>query len=155
MKKRGFKQIGVTMLVASLVLLLLLGVVQLEAVRVEAAGGRAESQAGAGWPLTINTASIAANTSFTARQWNWAGQTATTAEIWYDIDQGTTNTMTLYLDASPDNSMWKTGVKTVVSNNAADATGYVTETIVGRYFRIRATVANSNAVTPTIKVVLK
>lgn len=151
MKKQGFKRISLVMSVVALVLGLLLGVLRPEPVRVEAA----ESQAGASWPITVNTAAIATGTTFTARQWNWAGQTATTAEVWYDIDQGTTNTMTLYLDASPDNSMWKTGVKTVVSGNAADATGYVTQTIVGRYFRVRATVANTNLVTPTIKVVLK
>ncbi|RLC72516.1 MAG: hypothetical protein DRI81_16265 [Chloroflexi bacterium] len=148
---KRFEKISLAMLAAVLVLGLLLGVLRSEPARVDAA----ESQAGASWPITVNTAAIEGNTTFTARQWNYAEQTATTAEIWYSIDQGTTNTMTLYLDASPDNSIWKTGVKTVVSANEADASGYETQTIVGRYFRIRATVANTNTITPTIKVVLK
>lgn len=113
------------------------------------------SAAGASWPQLINTASIAADTTFTARQWNWDGNDKTTAEVWYSIDQGTTNTVTLYLDASPDNSMWKTSYATVVSANAADATSYTTATIVGRYYRIRADVSNTNTITPTIKVILK
>jgi hypothetical protein len=113
------------------------------------------SASGASWPQTINTASIAADTTWNARQWNWSGNEATTAEVWYSIDQGTTNTITLYLDASPDNSLWKTGYATVVSANEADATSYTTATIVGRYYRIRADVTNTNTITPTIKVILK
>jgi len=144
--KRGWKILLAVMLVMVMVGGVMVAL-QPEPAVVEAAG--------AGFPITINSASIAANTTFSARQWTWDGNDKTTAEVWYSIDQGTTNTMTLYLDASPDNVMWKTAYATVVSANAADATSYTSATIVGRYFRIRATVANTNAVTPTIKVVYK
>lgn len=103
--------------------------------------------------VVINTAAIATDTTWTAREWgsgDW-----TTAEIWYSIDQGTTNTMTLYLDVSPDNSIWKTGQTTIVSANVADATSYTSATIAGTYYRIRADVTNSNSITPTIKIVFR
>jgi hypothetical protein len=113
------------------------------------------SAAGASYPITVNSSSIADDTTFSAYQWNWDGNDKTTIEVWYSIDQGTTNTTTIYLDASPDNSMWKTGYATVVSANAADATSYATATIVGRFFRIRADTTNTNTITPTIKVIYK
>lgn len=112
--------------------------------------------AGASWPVTItDETAITGSTTYTARQWNYDGNDKTTAEIWYEIDQGTTNTVTLYLDASPDNAMWKSGYATIVSANVADATGYTSATIVGRYFRIRAAVGNSNPLTLTLKAIYK
>lgn len=112
--------------------------------------------AGASWPVTITDATaITGSTTYTSRQWNYDGNDKTTAEIWYTIDQGTVNTVTLYLDASPDGTMWKSGYATIVSANVADATGYTSATIVGRYFRVRAAVGNSNPLTLTLKAIYK
>jgi hypothetical protein len=115
----------------------------------------AEAAGGASWPLTINSSSIAADTTWTARQWSWDGSIYDEIEIFYSIDQGTTNTTTLYLDVSPDNSLWVTGYSTIVSANAADATSYATATIRGRYYRIRADTTNTNTITPTVQVILR
>lgn len=108
-------------------------------------------------PVVINTTGVTASgvLGSSSYQWSTTQSDWTTAEVWYSIDQGTTNTITLRLDNSPDGTMWKTTYATVVSANAADATGYTTATIVGRYYRIYATVANTNTVTPTVKVILK
>lgn len=120
-------------------------------------GNAQTAQAASSYPIIVNTAGIAASGVVGGSSYNWStGETAyTSAEVWYSIDQGTTNTITLRLDASPDGTIWKTGHTTVVSANAADATSYTTSTIAGRYFRIYATVVNTNTVTPTIKVVLR
>lgn len=112
--------------------------------------------AGVSYPVTIsNAGAIAADTTYSARIWDWDGNDKTSAEIWYSIDQGTTNTTTLYLDVSPDNSLWKTAYATILSANAADATGYTTATIAGRYFRLRADVANTNTITITLKALYR
>jgi hypothetical protein len=119
--------------------------------------GPAEVEAaGASWPVTItDETAITADTTYSAYQWNWDGNDKDTIEVWYDIDHGTTNTVTLYIDVSPDNSMWKTGYSTALSANAADATGYATATIVGRYYRLRADVTNTNSLTLTLKAIYK
>lgn len=111
----------------------------------------------ASYPISVSNSGITASGVLGSDSYLWSppDNTWTDAEVWYDIDQGTTNTVTLRLDVSPDGSMWKTTYATVVSNNAADATGYITPTINGRFFRVYATVANTNTVTPTVKVILR
>lgn len=109
------------------------------------------------YPITVNTSGVTASGVLGSANYNWSnpGVNWTAAEVWYSIDQGTTNTTTLRVDSSPDGSMWKTTHATVVSDNAADATGYITTTIAGQYFRIYATLANTNTVTPTVKVIFR
>lgn len=109
------------------------------------------------YPISVNSEGITASGVIGSASYLWSPTDSTwdTAEIWYAIDQGTTNTVTLRVDVSPDGSMWKTTYATVVANNAADATGYITPTINGRYFRIYATVSNTNTVTPTVKAILR
>lgn len=145
-----YKKLSRILLTALLAITLLLGTLAVldQAQPVEAAASN---------PVVINTAGITASGVLGSSSYQWAStqSTASTAEVWYSIDQGTTNTITIRLDNSPDGTMWKTTYATVVSANAADATGYTTATIVGRYYRLYATVANTNTVTPTVKVILK
>lgn len=138
---------GMSLALSIVVVLVLLVSMQLEPQVADAAG--------ASWPITINSSAITADTTWTSRQWSWDGAVYDQIEVFYSIDQGTTNTTTLYLDVSPDNSTWVTAYSTIVSANAADATSYATATILGRYYRIRADVANTNTITPTVMVLYR
>lgn len=139
---------------ALLGLVLVLALVSVSAVLVGLDAAQADA-AGASYPVTVNTAAIATTTTFDADVWSYSGDDATTAEIFWDIDQGgTPNTLTLALEVSPDGSIWASA-GTLVSNNVADSTSYTTTTIVGRQFRIEATVGNTQTVTPTIKAVYR
>jgi len=121
-------------------------------------GLSAEPTQGASLPITVNSALITQTTTFDRSQWSNVGGVETSAEIFYDIDQGSTpNTLTLKLQASPDIVQW-TDYSTFVTDNLADVTAYTTTNILGRYFRIVATVpvtGNAEPVTATIKVVLR
>jgi hypothetical protein len=75
-------------------------------------------------------------------------------DVQYVIDQGTTNTSTLRIQYSNDNSNWSDG-PALVSNNAADADSMVQVTNLGRYTRIYADVTNTNTITFTVKAVAK
>lgn len=113
--------------------------------------------------FTLNTASIAATTTFTptATGGRWSdigGDTpATSAEIWLLVDETTANTTTFVLQVSPDGTTWinhSTG-SALASNVAADSNTYTVARIEGIYYKIVATVTNSNPLTPTIRVVLR
>ena len=80
------------------------------------------------------------------------------ADIFMDVDQGSTvNTLTLVLQVSHDNSNWynHAASSALMTDNAADIATYSAVTINGLYFRVAATVANTETVTPTIRVVLR
>jgi hypothetical protein len=70
------------------------------------------------------------------------------------IDQGTTNTTTLTIQWSNDNTNWSDG-PALVSNNASDADGMVQAANMGRYTRVSADVTNTNDITITVKAVAK
>lgn len=112
-------------------------------------------QYGASSPITVNDASITQTTTFNSRLWSWQNNQATTAEIFWDIDQeGGGNSLDLDLYASPDNVLWAS-VGNLVTGNTTDTVAYSTTNIIGSYFRVVATAAGSDPVTPTIKVVLR
>lgn len=69
-------------------------------------------------------------------------------DLQYVIDQGTTNTVTLKLQFSNDNSNWVDGA-TIVTDSAADANAMQQFAVFGRYARINADVTNSNTITIT------
>ena len=75
-------------------------------------------------------------------------------DIQWIIDQGTTNTATLKLQYSNDNSNWSDG-PALVTNNVADADGMVQASNLGRYTRVYATLGNTNTITLTVKAVAK
>jgi hypothetical protein len=121
-----------------------------------AGGPPATANAAASLPVTVNESGVTATGVLGASSYQWAsaGSDYDTAEIWYSVDQGTTNTITLRLDVSPDGENWKTNHVAILTDNTSDASlSYTTTTIVGRYARIHATVANTNTVTPTVKLV--
>lgn len=104
--------------------------------------------------LTLNTASIVTTTSY-ARNWGEGGFSV--ADVYYSIDQTDVATLTLTLQVSPDAVTWvnHSASSAIVSLNAADASGYTGGIVVHLpYFRVTATVSNTNTVTPTIKVYL-
>ncbi len=76
------------------------------------------------------------------------------ADIQYNIDQGTTNTVTLKLQFTNDKVTYSDGVN-VVASNAADASDLQPFGVYGRYTCLYADVANSNAVTVTAIGILK
>lgn len=98
------------------------------------------------WPGTAITAD-GRSTCFEA-----AGYTI--ADIQYNIDQGTTNTVTLKLQFTNDKVTYNDGVN-VVATNAADASDLQPFGMYGRYACLYADVTNSNAVTVTAIGVLK
>jgi hypothetical protein len=75
-------------------------------------------------------------------------------DLQYIIDQGTTNTTTLKIQFSNDNTNWSDGIN-IVANNAADANGMVQVNNFGRYTRLYADVTNTNAWTITARAVAK
>ncbi len=75
-------------------------------------------------------------------------------DLQYVIDQGTTNTTTLKIQFSNDNTNWSDGIN-VVANNAADANAMQQFNNFGRYTRLYATLTNANAVTITARAVAK
>ena len=125
-----------------------------------------ESQAALPRLIAYNSTGITVTTNFAAFQWYRGTTPFTAADVYYNIDQGTTNTITLKLQVSPDNSAWidyvakaapgiTDGAATITSTIIADASGYVVAPIHLQYFRVVATVTNSELVTPTIKVFLR
>jgi len=75
-------------------------------------------------------------------------------DVQYVIDQGTTNTATLTIQWSNDNTNWSDG-PALVSNNVADADGMVQVANMGRYTRVASTLGNTNTITITVKAVAK
>lgn len=70
------------------------------------------------------------------------------------IDQGTTNTATLTIQFSNDNTNWDNG-PAIVTANAADVTEMTRIPLFGRYVRINQDVTNSNPLTVTLIAVAK
>lgn len=104
---------------------------------------------------TINTAAIAADTNFTNNLWGTPGEKA---DLFYQIDQATVNTISLELEVSPDGTTWynHTVSPTLLTDNAEDASGYVADIPVhGHQFRIVANVATTDTVTPVLKIVVR
>jgi hypothetical protein len=79
-----------------------------------------------------------------------------TLDIQYVVDQAdaATNTTTVTLQWSNDNSNWSDG-PALVSANSADADGMLQVANMGRYTRIYYNVTNSNAMTWTVKAIAK
>jgi hypothetical protein len=75
-------------------------------------------------------------------------------DIQWVIDQGETNTATIKLQYSNDNSNWSDG-PAIVSSNAADGDGMVQAANLGRYTRAYVTLENTETITITLKAVAK
>src|SRR3972149_143364 len=69
--------------------------------------------------LTLNSASIAADTNFSNNLW---GSPSTEADLFYRIDQDAVNTTSLELEISPDGVDWYDDPisPTLLADNAAD-----------------------------------
>lgn len=107
--------------------------------------------------VTINAGTIATTSTFIGG-YGWAEGGHSLADVYYSIDQGTTNNITLTLQVSPDNVTWVShgASSAILSNSAVDVTGYSGGiNIQLQYFRILATTLNSETITPTIKVYLR
>lgn len=79
---------------------------------------------------------------------------ASVLDVQYEIDQGTTNTVTLTTQWSINGSLITDGAD-IVAANAADASDMVQVQAFGRYLCAKADVANTNPVTVTLYVVAK
>lgn len=106
--------------------------------------------------IVVNTTSIATDTTFSGYVWG----RYSSADLFYRIDQtdAATNTTSLELEVSPDGSNWydHTISGTLLSNNAADANGYIPSIPVhGWQWRIIANATNTNTLTPELHVVLR
>lgn len=104
--------------------------------------------------IVLNSAAITQDTNTTGVLWLKGSDPFDNADIFTVIDQGTTNTITVKLQYSPDNSNWF-DYATLVSANTADASSSYTVTVAGMYVRANLDVGNSNTVTPTVKMVLR
>lgn len=92
------------------------------------------------WPDNTALTASGASTAFQLGQ-------AELLDIQYVIDQATaTNTITLTLQYSNDNSNWTNGVN-VVAANSADVTNLLQFNNFGNWTRLYATLANTNPVT--------
>lgn len=103
----------------------------------------------------VNTGSIAADTNFAGVEWPGG---AIGADLFYQIDQGTVNTISLELEVSADGVVWfdHTVSPTLLADNAADASGYVADIpIHGWQFRVVANTTNANTITPVLTVVIR
>ena len=124
---------------------------------------RAAPPASAVQVFTLNSAAIAATTTFTPTatggRWSDLGaeQPPTAAEVWLFVDEGTVNTATFALQVSPDGATWiaHNTAGALATNLAADTNVYTATTIQGVYYRVVATLSNTETLTPVIKVVLR
>ena len=113
-------------------------------------------------PASVNSSSSALYVPF----WSASAQAASTnsnsyqlmtyelMDVQWIIDQGTTNTATLTIQWSNDNSNWSDG-PALVSSNVADADGMVQVANMGRYTRVASTLGNTNTITITVKAIAK
>jgi len=105
--------------------------------------------------LTLNSASIAADTNFSNNLW---GSPSTEADLFYRIDQDAVNTTSLELEISPDGVDWYDDPisPTLLADNAADANGVIQDIAIHGYqFRLVANTSNANTVTPVLKIVIR
>lgn len=106
--------------------------------------------------ISVNSASIAGDTNFSNNL--WGSPSTGRADLFYRIDQGTVNTTSLELEISPDGVDWYDDPvsPTLLSANAADATGVVADIpIHGYQFRLVANTTNTNTITPVLKIVIR
>lgn len=106
--------------------------------------------------LTLNSASIAADTNFSNNL--WGSPSTGRADLFYRIDQTDINTTSLELEVSPDGVNWYDDPvsPTLLAANAADANGLVQDIpIHGYQFRIVANTSNTNTVTPALTIVIR
>lgn len=119
--------------------------------------GRLTSPAGT-MVLAAGTAGITADTYYTGTTaWVKGYGPFEYADIFTKITMGTVNTTTVTLQVSPDNTNWfnaNVPYYTLQSAVVATTSAYTSTTPQGLYFRIFVDVANSSAITPTIKVTL-
>jgi len=104
--------------------------------------------------VTVNSAAVAADTNSSGHIWG----RYTGADLFYAIDQTDANTLSLELEVSADGSTWfnSTISPTLLTDNAADASGYVGDLpIHGWQWRIVVNVTNTNTVTPALSVILR
>ena len=98
--------------------------------------------------------------------WNRGSNPYTYCDIYWLIDQGTTNTTTANLQTSYDGTTWFSylgkadpgmtdGSPAIVSANAADAGGSVTVKVQWPYMRIQWDVTNSNLITVSARLYLR
>lgn len=76
------------------------------------------------------------------------------ADIYYNIDQGTTNTTTLTMRFGNSPSALVNGTD-IVTSNAADASDMQQLQLFGRYTCILANVSNTNTITITVNALAK
>lgn len=109
--------------------------------------------------INLASAAIATTTTWTGGRWSALGtdRPPTKAEIWLTVVEPTVNTTTFVLQVSPDNSTWLAhkAIGTLASSVATNTSIYTATTIEGVYYRVVATVSNTQTLTPTIKVVLR
>jgi hypothetical protein len=92
---------------------------------------------------------------------NWVGQGYLYADVYYSVDQGPVltqpNTMTLSAQVSPDRAAWlgHAVTATLVNGSAMDTLGYAAIPAQMPWFRITATLANTNTVTATLQIYLR
>jgi hypothetical protein len=73
-------------------------------------------------------------------------------DIQYIVDQGTTNTLTMTVQYSNDNTNWASGLA-LVSSNTADGTDITRVPVMGRWMRINQDLTNTNTITITLLAV--
>lgn len=75
-------------------------------------------------------------------------------DVQYIIDHGTTNTTTLTIQYSNDNTNWVDGLA-LVTSSAADGTSISRVPLFGAYTRVKQVVTNSNPITITLLAVAR
>lgn len=143
---------GVALVALALILLAFAGTQSVSASREEALPVQ---------NILYNSASITQATNFTGKIWATGLPVYfSRADIFYNIDVGSAQAITFTLQFSADGSNWFTATDRADSiafgtmGYSADTLAYTTTRIVGTYFRLRADVSTSNAITPVIRVVL-
>lgn len=147
-------------------ILTITGALVLFALVLTAIGGGPTAQAG---PLAAPTPVVSGFSAKAPTELTWWSDAAVTedggstalvvsqwqaADIQYNIDQGTTNTVTLKLQFSNDNVNWTDGA-TIASAIAADGSVLSQQAVFGKFARVYADVANTNTVTLTVVGILK
>jgi hypothetical protein len=139
---------------ALLISLVLIGVVPATLNQIHAAPPASAVQV-----VNLNSTAVHTSTIWSGGRWSGQGQELppSVAEIWLNVDEGTVNTATFALQVSPDNSTWlaHNTAGALATNLAADSNTYTRTTIEGVYYRIVATLTNTNTLTPVIKIVLR
>lgn len=108
-------------------------------------------ESGAPRIVTFQSATaIAADTNTSAIDLLYAG--VGVLDLQYVIDQGSTNTNTLTIQYSNDNSNWVDGLA-LVTNNVADASDITRVPVFGRYMRVEQDLTTTDTITITLVAV--